>query len=76
MQVNKRTIEKFKEIFERKEGEKISDKEALELVTNLILVFEAIYKPIPRRDKERLNSLDIRKAASPARVQKVETAVK
>ena len=47
MQLSKETIEKFKEIYERKEGIKLSDKEAFELASNFILMFDAVYQPIP-----------------------------
>ncbi len=58
MQLPKEAIEEFKEIYERKEGKKISDKEATELTLNLMSAFEAIYRPIPREDKKILNKLN------------------
>lgn len=47
MKLSKETIEEFKEIYKRKEGKELSDKEALEIASNLLLAFEAIYHPIP-----------------------------
>ena len=55
MQVSKKTIEEFKEIYKRKEGKKLSNKEAFELATNLLLAFDAVYHPIPNEDKGKLN---------------------
>jgi hypothetical protein len=47
MKLNRSTIEKFKKIYFAKEGKKLSDERAFELATNLILMFDAIYRPIP-----------------------------
>ena len=47
MQLSEKTIEEFKEIYERKEGIKLSDESAFELASNLILMFDAVYRPIP-----------------------------
>ena len=55
MQLSKKAIEEFKEIYERKEGKKISDKEATELALNLMSAFEAIYRPILREEINKLN---------------------
>jgi len=55
--LSKEAVEEFKQIYLRKEGKKLSDKEAFELATNLILAFEAIYKPILREDKRELEKL-------------------
>lgn len=55
--LSKKTINEFKEIYLRKEGISLSDRKALEIATNLILAFEAIYKPIPKQDKKRLKPL-------------------
>ena len=67
MQISKETIEEFKEIYFRKEGVKLSDKEAFELVSNLILVFENVYRPIPKKDKRQFKN---RKAANPQRFER------
>jgi len=53
MQLLKETIQEFKKIYLRKEGKELSDKEALEIVTNLLLLFEAIYHPIPEPKKNK-----------------------
>ena len=47
MKFSKSTIEKFKKIYLEKEGIELSDEKAFELATNLLLMFDAIYKPIP-----------------------------
>lgn len=52
MQLSKETIQEFKEIYLRKEGKELSDKEALEIALNLLLVFGAIYHPIPKAEKK------------------------
>ena len=41
--LSKETIKEFKEIYKRKEGKELSNKEAFEIATNLLLVFDAIY---------------------------------
>ena len=51
MQVSKETIQEFREIYKRKEGKELSNKEALEIATNLLLVFDAIYRPILKKEK-------------------------
>jgi len=50
MQIPKKTIEEFIGLIKRKEGREISDKEAMDIVTNLLLTFNAIYRPIPKKD--------------------------
>lgn len=49
--LKKETIEEFRKIYKQKTGKKLSDKEALEIVTNLLLVFGVIYHPIPAKEK-------------------------
>ena len=46
--LSKDTIKEFKEIYFKKEGKKLSDKEAFELATNLLLAFDAVYHPISK----------------------------
>lgn len=48
--LGKETIKEFKELYKRKERKEISDKEAIDIVTNLLLTFDAIYRPIPKKD--------------------------
>lgn len=45
----KKAIKEFKQLYLKKEGKKLSGREALEITTNLLLAFEAIYKPIPKK---------------------------
>ncbi len=56
MQLSKETIQEFKEIYFKKEGRKLSNKDAFELATNLILMVDAIYVPIPKKDKRKNES--------------------
>ncbi len=53
--LSKKAINEFKEIYQRKEGKELSNKEAFEIATNLLLAFDAIYHPIPKEDKGKLN---------------------
>lgn len=48
MQLSKEAIEEFKETHKKVFGEEISDQEAYEMASNLLRVFEAIYRPIPK----------------------------
>ena len=43
--LDKLAIKKFKEIYFKKFGEKISDQRALGLATELINLYKAVYKP-------------------------------
>ncbi len=61
MKLAKETIKEFKEIYFKKEGEELSDKEAFEIATNLLLAFDAIYHPIPKEDKRKLNKYNQKK---------------
>ena len=60
MQVSKGAIEEFQQLYLRKEGKKLSSKEALEIITNLLLVFDAIYRPIPKENKEEINKYKLK----------------
>lgn len=55
MKLNHKVIKEFKNLYLRKEGKKLSNKEAFELATNLLLVFDAVYHPIPKEDEGKLN---------------------
>jgi len=48
MEVSKETIKEFQELYKRKEGKELPEKEAREIVINLLLAFDAVYKPIPK----------------------------
>lgn len=67
MQVSKEAIEEFQQLYLRKEGKKLSSKEALEIITNLLLAFEVVYRPIPKKDKRQFKN---RKAANPQRFER------
>jgi len=58
MQVSKEAIEEFQQLYLRKEGRKLSSKEALEIITNLLLAFKAVYQPIPKKDKRQFKNRD------------------
>lgn len=57
MLLSKEDIEKFKRIYRKNEGKDVSDKKARELAGSLILMFKAIYHPIPKKDKKLLGEL-------------------
>ena len=59
MKLSKKVIEEFKKIYLRKEGKKLSDKEAFEIATNLLLAFEAVYRPICQKDKNELKKYEL-----------------
>lgn len=48
MRLNKEAIEEFKEIYYCEFGQRISDEQAQEMGTNLLLLFKIIYRPLPR----------------------------
>jgi len=52
MSFSKEAIREFKEIYKKKFGKEISDQEALEKATNLLTLFNAIYRPIPKKDEK------------------------
>jgi len=57
MQFSKKDIEKFKRIYKKNEGKDISDEKARELAGSLITMFKAVYRPIPKKDKDLLEKL-------------------
>lgn len=57
MLFSKEDIEKFKRIYKKNEGKDISDERARELTSSLILMFKAIYRPIPKKDKKIVKEL-------------------
>jgi len=52
MLIDKEFIKKFKEIYKKKEGRNLSNKKAIELASDLLLAFDAVYKPIPLKHKK------------------------
>lgn len=55
----KQTIEEFKNLYLRKEGKRLSDKEAFEIATNLLLAFEVVYHPINRVNKKEFKKYEL-----------------
>lgn len=43
-------VNKFKSLYLKKYGKKISQEQAVDLATRLLTLFQAIYKPIPKKD--------------------------
>lgn len=56
MPLSKKAIEEFKEIYRQEFGEEISDQTALELALNLLNLFRVIYKPITKKEFEKLKN--------------------
>lgn len=56
MQLSKEAIEEFKQIFEKKYGKKLSDKEAYESASNLLNFYKALYDCVVKEEikKEKL----------------------
>jgi len=52
MQLSKEAIEEFKEIYKKDTGKELSDQKDYEMARNLLRLFKAIYRPIPK-DKEK-----------------------
>jgi len=52
MTLSKQAIEEFKEICKKESGKELSDKDAYDMATNLLLAFEAVYKPMPKDQEE------------------------
>jgi len=55
MQLSKKAIEEFNEIYKKEFGEEISDQEAYEEASNLIKLFKIIYRPIPKDKIKEFN---------------------
>lgn len=49
---SKEVIREYKKIYKKKTGKELSNQEAFDQATNLLMVFDAVYKPIPK-DKEK-----------------------
>jgi len=47
-------IEEFKKIYKKEFGEELSDQDATERATKLLNLMEAIYRPIPKRDYDKI----------------------
>lgn len=46
--ISEELLEEFKDIYEKEFDEKLSDDEALEKALDVLQVFRAVYRPIPR----------------------------
>ena len=50
MPLSKEAIREFKEIYKKDTGKELSNQEALDMATNLLTLFKAIYRPIPKEE--------------------------
>jgi len=57
MKLTKKTIEEYKEIYQRKFGETLTDKEAYEQASNLIRIFYIIFQALTS-EQENKNTKD------------------
>jgi len=46
--ISKKALEEFKKIYKEEFGEKITDREAVSLGTNLLTMFSAVHRPIKK----------------------------
>lgn len=51
MGLSKQAIKEFKEIYYQEFGERLSDKQALDMAEGLISLFRVIYRPLPESDQ-------------------------
>lgn len=56
IEVTPEYLEKFKEIYEKESGEKISDEEALEMAQRVLTFFSLIYRPLPCQENGQFES--------------------
>ncbi len=56
MPLSKEAIEEFKEIYRQEFGKEISDQTALELALNLLTLFQAIYRPVTKKEFEEFKT--------------------
>jgi len=49
MQLSQKAIEEYKEIYKMEFGEEITDQEAYEQASNLLRLFQVIYRPLPEK---------------------------
>jgi len=55
MELSKKAIEEYKEIYQREYGKTLTDQEAYEQASNLLRLFKVIYRSLPS-EKEDKNS--------------------
>ena len=53
MQIPPVQLEKFKNIYRREFGIELTDQEAQEEGTKILILMKAIYKPIPKKQSEK-----------------------
>jgi len=58
MRLSKKAVGEFKDIYDKKFGEKLSDEKAQELAERLVLLYKAVYCPFPDDDKQDKNEKD------------------
>lgn len=57
MPLSKEAVEEFKEIYKKEFGKELSNQEALEKATNLLTLFDAIYRPIPKEHEKEFKRI-------------------
>lgn len=57
MELSKKAIEEYKEIYQEEFGETLTDQETYEQASNLLRLFKVIYRPLPS-EKNNNNSKD------------------
>lgn len=58
MRLSKKIVEEFKDIYYKKFGEKLSDEKAKKLAKRLVLLYKAVYCPLPDGDKQDKSEKD------------------
>jgi len=51
---SKEAVEEFKEIYEKRFGEELSDQDALEKASKLLRLMEIIYKPMTQKEYDEV----------------------
>ncbi len=57
MSLSEEAIREFKEIYKKDTGKELSDQEALDMATNLLTLFDAIYRPIPKEHEKEFKRI-------------------
>ncbi len=47
MEISQETIEEYKEIYKEDFGKEITDGEAREIITRVVILYEVLYSPLP-----------------------------
>ena len=53
MELSKKAIDEYKEIYQREYGKTLTDQEAYEQASNLLRLFKVIYRPLPSKKKNK-----------------------